>query len=282
MKLFSSADDIQMWSMAQKSKGYLIGFVPTMGFLHEGHLSLIDEAKKVADKIVVSIFVNPAQFGPGEDYEKYPRNMERDVKLCMERGVDGIYLPEVKKMYGHNYQTYVNVTALTKNLCGAGRPGHFKGVTTVVAKLFNAVQPNYAIFGQKDAQQARVIERMTEDLQYGIKIVVSPIVRENDGLAMSSRNVRLTEEHREQAPYLYKGLLKAEELFKAGERKSAKITGAVKEVLAEKTSDGVIEYVEMVDWKNLKPVDVPRRTALLAIAVKFGDVRLIDNILLEQ
>jgi len=281
MKIFASAEEMQVWSLAQKSMGYLVGFVPTMGYLHEGHLSLIDVAKRETDKVVVSIFVNPTQFGPGEDYESYPRNMERDLQFCEERGVDGVYLPEVKKMYGHGYQTFVEVGKLSENLCGGGRPGHFKGVTTVVTKLFNAVRPNVAVFGQKDAQQARIIERLTEDLQFGIKIVIAPIVREDDGLAMSSRNVRLLPEHRKQAIALNAALKEASNAFEAGDRKSKVLTGIVRDKINSDAPDGEVEYIEMVDWINLKPIDNPRRTALLAVAVKFGDVRLIDNTLLE-
>ncbi|MBS1262446.1 MAG: Pantothenate synthetase [Calditrichaeota bacterium] len=281
MNVLATADEMRRWTVQRKAAGESVGLVPTMGYLHEAHLSLVDLAKRASGAVVVSVFVNPTQFGPGEDYEAYPRDEERDLRLCRERGVAAVYLPPVSEMYPEGYATYVEVEGLGDQLCGASRPGHFRGVCTVVSKLFNAVQPDVAVFGRKDAQQARILERMTSDLQFGIRIVLGDTLREHDGLAMSSRNVRLSREHRAQAPALYRGLRDALRLFERGERSASEIVRAARERIERDAPGGDVEYVELVDWNTLAPVTSIERTALLALAVRFGPVRLIDNVLLE-
>ncbi len=281
MKLFGDADAIREWSDKARAGGETIGFVPTMGYLHEGHLSLVDRARQEADLVAVGIFVNPTQFGPNEDFDAYPRDTERDLGLCRERGVDAVYMPDADSMYPEGYATYVSVEGLGDHLCGARRPGHFRGVNTVVTKLLNAVKPDVAVIGIKDAQQARIIQRMVEDLQFGIRIVVAPIVREADGLAISSRNVRLSPEHRSQATALHKGLREAKAKFEEGERDGAGLMNSVSDTIGSLAPEGVIDYIELVDWKTLRPVDSVTGPCLLAVAVKFADVRLIDNVLLE-
>lgn len=277
MNQFKTVAGMQAWSSEQQRAGRSIGFVPTMGFLHDGHLSLVDLAKQEADAVVVSIFVNPTQFGPNEDFDAYPRDLERDLAFLEERGVEAVYLPTNASMYPEGYATYVDVERLGDHLCGASRPIHFRGVTTVVTKLFHAVRPDVAVFGQKDAQQARIIERMTRDLDFGVRILTGPIAREEDGLAMSSRNVRLSPEHRAQAPAIQRGLRAAAERFGAGERSSAALIDAVLEVVRRDAPDGVVDYVQLVDWDELQPIERIEGPSLLAAAVKFGEVRLIDN-----
>ena len=254
-----------------------VGMVPTMGALHEGHLSLIRAARAENDLVVVSVFVNPTQFGPSEDLKKYPRDLERDRALCAEAGADLIFSPEVGEMYPEAFSTWVEVEGLTAGLCGRSRPGHFRGVCTVVTKLFNVCQPDRAYFGEKDAQQLAVITRMTRDLDMRVQIVPCPTVRESDGLAMSSRNARLTAEHRAQAPVLYRALCAARDLVSGGERDVAALDRAIREILAQAPA-GLVDYVEIVDTDTLAPVATIARTCLIALAVKFGDVRLIDNI----
>jgi pantoate--beta-alanine ligase len=247
-----------------------------MGFFHEGHLSLIRKAKEISDTVVVSLFVNPTQFGPDEDFEEYPRDEEKDRTLAQESGCDILFTPPTEQMYPPGYTTYVEVENLTHVLCGASRAGHFRGVTTVVTKLFNIVKPHVAVFGQKDAQQAIVIKRMVEDLSYDVRIVVAPIVRESDGLALSSRNIYLTQQERAEAAVLHHSLVKAEELIAAGERQARIIMGAMKDLITAKGS-GRIEYVSIVDAENLQPLDLLRGRILIALAVWFGKARLIDN-----
>lgn len=263
-----------------KGEGKKIGFVPTMGYLHEGHLSLAKQARKDADVVIMSIYVNPLQFGPKEDFSRYPRDLKRDMRLAKEVGVDIIFSPEDKEMYPSDYVTYVEVEKITEGLCGRFRPGHFKGVTTVVTKLFNIVKPDIAYFGQKDAQQARVIEKMVEDLNMDIKIKVMPIVREKDGLAMSSRNVYLNPEERKRATCLYEALKKAEELISQGERDAKKIIGEMKKIVVKK---GVsrIDYIEIVDAKNLEPLEKLKGKVLILLAVWIGNTRLIDNTIVD-
>ncbi len=282
MKVLTSYREMQQWSDARRAEGKRVGFAPTMGFLHEGHLSLVDLAQQHADTVVVSIFVNPTQFGPGEDYETYPRDEERDMQLCEERGVEAIYYPSVEEMYPEGYKTFVEVEDLGRYLCGSSRPTHFRGVTTVVTKLFNAVRPDVAVFGQKDAQQARIIQQMTADLQFGVEILLGPIAREEDGLAMSSRNVRLAPDHRAQAPALHRALMKAKELYESGERNSRVLIEAIEDVIRSDAPAGVKDYIEIVDWRTLTPVREIEEDALLAVAVKFGEVRLIDNIRVKR
>ncbi|MDP8205897.1 MAG: pantoate--beta-alanine ligase [Candidatus Electryonea clarkiae] len=282
MIIIKSADEMRQWSFDQRSKGNKIGFVPTMGFLHEGHLSLIEIAQKEAEKVVLSIFVNPAQFSPDEDFESYPRDEKRDLRLCREKGVDVVFLPAVNEMYPDNYSTYVIVEGLGDYLCGASRQDHFRGVTTVVTKLFNAVLPSVAVFGQKDAQQGRIIERMTADLQFGINIKIASIVREQDGLAMSSRNVRLLPEHRKQAPAIFHGLGDILKQFNSGTRDSVQLKDTFSSRLQKDAPNAALDYVDVVDWNNLEPVESISSKALIAVAVYLGKVRLIDNIILEQ
>ncbi len=282
MRIFRTTIEMRDWSLQTRTNGKKIGFVPTMGFLHEGHLSLVDLAKYHTDQTVVSIFVNPTQFAPGEDFVTYPRDEERDLKLLEERKVDVVFIPNVEEMYPRGYRTYVEVENLGSYLCGSSRPGHFRGVTTIVTKLFHTVLPHLAVFGQKDAQQARIIMQMTDDLQFGIKILLGPIIRDHDGLALSSRNVRLTPEHRKQAPVIFRGLLAAEEIYREGEYRSSDLKNIIRETLSMQAPDGIVDYIEIVDWTTLQPIDLAKRECLLAVAVKFGDVRLIDNVLLER
>jgi len=256
-----------------------VGFVPTMGYLHEGHLSLIRRARQECDHVVVSIFVNPTQFGPNEDLSRYPRDLERDLSLIEPLGVDLVWTPTAEVMYPKGYQTWVEVEAMTRPLEGAMRPGHFRGVTTVVAKLFNAVQPHKAYFGQKDAQQAAVIRRMTVDLNFPIEIVVCPTVREADGLAMSSRNVYLSPEQRKAATVLFRALSAAKELYEAGERSAERLRERMKEVLAAEPL-AEVQYVSCADYDTLEELTEIRGKALLSMAVFIGKTRLIDNFVL--
>ena len=256
-----------------------VGLVPTMGFLHEGHLSLIRHAKEECDHVVVSIFVNPTQFGPKEDLSKYPRDIDRDLKLIEPLGTDLVWMPTPEIMYPQGYQTWVEVEAITKPLEGSMRPGHFRGVTTVVAKLFNGVQPHKAYFGQKDAQQAAVIRQMVRDLNFPIEIVVCPIVREPDGLAMSSRNVYLDPEQRKAATVLFRSLNTAKDLYETGERDAEKIRGKMKEVLASEPL-AEMQYVSCADYDTLEELDEIKGKALLSMAVYLGKTRLIDNFVL--
>ena len=280
MKVIRTISEMRSWSKEIKNNGYILGFVPTMGFLHEGHLSLIREAKKHADKVVVSIYVNPTQFGPGEDFEKYPRDFARDEKLCLKEGVDAVFYPDDQQMYGPLHKTYVITEDLNKVLCGRSRPGHFRGVTTIVAKLFNIVQPDFAVFGQKDAQQAIIIKRMVEDLNFPVEIVVAPIIREADGLAMSSRNKYLSPQQRKEATVLYRSLKLAEREFKRGNFDLEAIKAKMRHLI-ETESTGQIDYIEAVDAETLgKPVP-GKRSVLLALAVFFHPARLIDNIILK-
>lgn len=272
----------QMRGVSRKAReeGKLIALVPTMGFFHEGHLSLIRKARKVGDLVVVSSFVNPSQFGPGEDYRAYPREPERDRTLAEENGTDVLFSPSVEEMYPQGYSTWVEVEGLTEVLCGRSRPGHFRGVTTVVTKLFHIVQPHYAIFGQKDYQQAQVIKRMVDDLNFDLRVLVEPTVREPDGLAMSSRNLYLTPAERKDAVILYRLLLRAQELVQEGERDAGRISDMIRKMIAD-VERAEIDYVSIVDGENLRPISQLKGKVLIALAVKIGKVRLIDNILLS-
>lgn len=261
-------------------QGKKIGLVPTMGYLHEGHLRLIREAKKRSDVVVTSIFVNPTQFGPNEDFEDYPRDFDRDADLAKTAGCNIIFHPDVSEIYPENYLTNVNVEKITKVLCGASRPTHFRGVTTIVAKLFNIVNPHIAIFGQKDAQQAIVIKKMVIDLNYNIEIIVAPIIREVDGLAMSSRNTYLTSGQRQQATVLYQSLMAARKFIEAGERDAGIIKNRMREMI-EQQPDAVIDYIEIVSTTNLEPIAKLRDEVLIALAVRIGKPRLIDNIIIS-
>jgi pantoate--beta-alanine ligase len=255
--------------------GLRIGFVPTMGCLHDGHLSLVDIAAQRADRVVLSIYVNPTQFGPGEDFEKYPRDFARDEALCRQRGVQAVFYPDNPSMYASDHSTWVTVEGLTATLCGKARPGHFRGVTTVVTKLFNIVQPEVAVFGRKDAQQALVIERMVRDLNLPVEIVVAPIVREADGLAMSSRNLYLSPDERRRAVCISQALQEASQRYAQGERDAAGIGAQVAARI--QAGGGRLDYVECVSRQTLQPLTRLEEPALLAVAAFFGKTRLIDN-----
>ena len=271
--------EMQAWADAARRQGRRIGFVPTMGSLHEGHLSLVREARRRTDLVAVSIFVNPLQFGPKEDFSVYPRDFARDEALLAGEQVDVIYYPDTREMYPEDFSTRVNVECLTDFLCGKSRPGHFQGVTTVVAKLFNAVKPHVAVFGAKDAQQALVIRRMARDLDYDIEVVVAPTIREPDGLAMSSRNKNLLSEHRSQAPVLFRALRHAAEMIEQGERNPDRVMNEIRRRIQE--TEGRIDYVAIVDSQQLRDVSTIRGEVLIALAVFFGKVRLIDNIIVS-
>jgi len=264
------------YSLRLQKKGKTIGFVPTMGYLHEGHLSLMRRARRETDIVVISIFVNPTQFGPREDFKKYPRDFKRDSALARSCGVDIIFYPSGKAVYPPDHHTYVNVERLTEVLCGASRPGHFRGVTTIVAKLFNIVRPGIAYFGRKDGQQAVVIKQMVKDLNMDVRIKVMPIVREPDGLAMSSRNARLSEKERKDALVLYRSLLKAKALIRNGRRDTSSIKAAMKGMIGEKKS-ARIDYASIVDARTLEDIRRIHGKAMVALAVKVGAKRLIDN-----
>ena len=266
-------------SRAARREGKHIGFVPTMGALHEGHLSLVRAANSQCDMVVVSIFVNPTQFGPNEDFAKYPRTFERDCKLLEQEGVDLVFAPSVEEMYPQGAVTYVTVEGMSDKLCGRSRPGHFRGVATVVSKLFHIVEPDLAFFGQKDAAQVAIIKRMVRDLSMPVAIVVCPIVREPDGLAMSSRNAYLTPEQRKQALVLSRALRRVQQVFDRGERNAAKLIGAGKQVITEESSVR-LDYLEIVDPETLDCVEVARSKTLVALAAFVGTTRLIDNVIL--
>ncbi len=264
-----------------KKDNKTIGFVPTMGCLHQGHLSLVREARRMSDYVIVSIFVNPKQFGPNEDYEKYPRNITKDAEILSQENVDYVFYPAVEEMYPENYRTYIIVEDLSDKLCGKSRPGHFKGVATIVLKLLNIIQPNFAFFGQKDAQQSIIIKRMIRDLNLDTEIIILPIVREPDGLAMSSRNLYLSSEERKAATVLFNSLQAAKELIKDGEKKASKIIERIKKIIADEPL-AKIDYIEVVDLENLNPMKSLDKTALIAIAVYIGETRLIDNIIVRE
>lgn len=259
-----------------RRQGLRIGMVPTMGYLHEGHLSLVQQALQATDRVVVSIFVNPIQFGPKEDLSAYPRDLDRDLNMIGELGAHIAYVPDVAEMYPEGYATYIDVAGLTDHLCGASRPGHFRGVATVVAKLFAAAKPHVAVFGQKDAQQVAVIRRMVRDLNLDVEILVSPTVREADGLAKSSRNVYLTPHERQEAPVLYRALQKGRALIEQGERRPEAVIAAMQAVIAD-APHAQIDYVEIVHPERIQPVQTLFGEVLLALAVRFGKTRLIDN-----
>jgi pantoate--beta-alanine ligase len=279
MKICHTITEMRAASRAARSDGKTVGLVPTMGALHEGHLSLVRAARAQCDRVVVSIFVNPLQFGPNEDLAKYPRDFDRDSELLKQESVDLIFAPSVEEMYPAGGLTYVTVEGLSDKLCGASRPGHFRGVTTVVAKLFHVVEPDRAFFGQKDAAQSAIIRRMVRDLNMPVQIVVCPIVREADGLAMSSRNAYLDAQQRKSALVFYRSLRAVEEAFNNGERKVATLVETGKRVLADDPSVQ-LDYFEIVDPEMLDPITDITRKALVAVAAFVGNTRLIDNIVL--
>jgi pantoate--beta-alanine ligase len=276
VEIITLPTDMQRWSEAARRRGATIAFVPTMGFLHEGHLSLMREGRKRAALLASSLFVNPTQFGPNEDYSRYPRNFDGDCAMMREVPVDVLFAPEPDVMYPPGSQTWVEVTEMTRGLCGAGRPGHFRGVTTIVAKLFNIVRPHIALFGEKDYQQLRTIERMVQNLNFDVEIVPMPTIREPDGLAMSSRNAYLSPDQRKKALALSGALHAAGAAFKAGARNPEELVQAARRLL-EKAPEVEIEYVEAVDAKTLENIQKIERPVVVAIAARLGKTRLIDN-----
>ena len=281
MQVVRQIKEMQKISDGLRKEGRRIGFVPTMGYLHEGHLYLVKKAKELCDSVVVSIFVNPTQFGPGEDFQRYPRDEEGDREKLDREGVDFLFIPEVSEMYPSRYQTYVDVTEVSKGLCGDFRPGHFRGVATVVAKLFTIVKPHVSVFGEKDYQQLLVIKKMVEDLNFDIEIIPGVLVREEDGIAMSSRNTYLSPEERQRALILYRSLMKGKELFQSGERKASSLLKAVTESI--KSIGGVtLQYVEIRDAETLERIENVDKPAVIALAVIVGSVRLIDNIIIGR
>lgn len=279
MKIVSTIEEVRNQVKEWRKEGQTIGFVPTMGYLHEGHMSLIDAAGE-NDKVVVSIFVNPMQFGPNEDLESYPRDLNHDAAMCEAHGVDLIFHPTPEEMYGENFYSYVDMNTLTQELCGLSRPVHFRGVCTVVAKLFNIVTPDKAYFGQKDAQQLAIIKRMVKDLNMPIQVVGCPIIRETDGLAKSSRNTYLSEEERKAALALSRSIFLGEEMVEKGERDAKKVIKAMTEEI-EKEPLAKIDYVKMVDLETMQQVEKIEGGILTAIAVYIGKTRLIDNFIFE-
>lgn len=281
MRVISTVHNMQSTAENLRSKGRLVGLVSTMGALHEGHLSLVRVAKERADTVVVSIFVNPTQFGPSEDYAKYPRDLPRDLDLCKKAGVDYVFTPEIDEMYPRGHSTCVSEETISKHLCGISRPTHFRGVTTVVAKLFNIVQPDIAVFGQKDAQQAAVIMKMAKDLHFRVDIVTAPTVREPDGLAMSSRNRHLaTPTQRAEALVIHQALACAKKMVDSGVRSVDRIVAEATHLLGTKRKVRVI-YVSVVDNFTMEPArEVVPGKCMMAIAVWVDEVRLIDNMLL--
>ena len=281
MTIVKTIEDVRAQVKAWRAQGLTVGLVPTMGYLHEGHQSLIARSVAENDRTVVSDFVNPLQFGPTEDLATYPRDIDHDAALCESTGADLIFHPEAEEMYAPDFCTYVDMDHLTKGLCGKSRPIHFRGVCTVVSKLFHIVQPDRAYFGQKDAQQLAVIRRMVRDLNMPLDIVGCPIIREPDGLAKSSRNTYLNAEERKVALCLSRGLSKGKAAIEAGETDAAKVRATItEEIEAEPMSR--IDYVEIVDWNNLEPVNSTEGSILVAVAVYIGKTRLIDNFIIER
>lgn len=280
MKVITSINEMQAEVISLKQSGRSIGFVPTMGYLHEGHLTLIKQARKENDIVVVSIFVNPLQFGPNEDFESYPRDFARDRALTQAENVDYVFHPMVEEMYPSEPSVTVTVRERTDVLCGKSRPGHFDGVATVVTKLFNIVRPTRAYFGKKDAQQVAVIEGLVADFNFPIELRAVEIIRESDGLAKSSRNVNLLPEERQQAPVLYRSLQTAKQTIEHGERNPAILIELIGEMIA-RDSQGNIDYIEILSYPQLKPLEKLEGRIIIALAVKFSVVRLIDNIIID-
>lgn len=281
MRVIESIKEMQIRSESLRLAGKKIAFVPTMGYFHEGHLSLMKEARKRADHVITSIYVNPTQFGPKEDFSKYPRDFDRDAQMAQSVGVDVIFFPSNQEMYPEGYQTYVNVENVTQNLCGASRPGHFRGVTTICCKLFNIVKPHAAIFGKKDYQQLAAIKRMVADLNLDLEIVGMPTFREPDGLAMSSRNVYLSARERPSALTLVASLKSAQKRYAEGERKASVMIGeAVKRIQSAEFTD--IDYIKICDASTLEDVEDIKGEAVMALAVRVGKTRLIDNAVLSE
>lgn len=280
MKIVTTIAEAKEQIKEWRSQGLSVGLVPSMGYLHEGHASLMKEAVKQMDKVAVSVFVNPTQFGPGEDYDSYPRDLDHDIAICEEQGVDLIFHPSVEEMYGKNYNTYVTMETLGDELCGKSRPIHFRGVCTVVTKLFNIITPDKAFFGQKDAQQLAIIKRMVKDLNMNLEVVGCPIIREDDGLAKSSRNTYLSPEERQAALILSKTIFMGQEMVKNGERDVKTLLDAMKANI-ETEPLAKIDYVEVVDGETMQKVEKIEESVLVAMAVYIGSTRLIDNFMYE-
>ena len=281
MRIVHTVREMQQISEGLRGSGKRIGLVPTMGYLHEGHLALVRKARELADTVVVSIFVNPIQFGPKEDLASYPRDFERDRGLLEREGTDIVFFPEVSEMYPEGFSTYVGVRGLGDHLCGLRREGHFVGVATVVAKLFNAVKPHLAVFGQKDYQQLKIIQRMVRDLNMAIDVIGLPTVREEGGLAMSSRNAHLSEGDREKALLIHASMEKVRAMVRSGQRNAGVLKEEARKVL--ESEDGIdIEYVDICDRETLEDVAVIGDAALFAVALRVGKTRLIDNTILES
>ncbi len=281
MEIVRTVGEMKERARALRASGGVIALVPTMGYLHEGHLTLVRTARELADSVVVSIFVNPTQFGPSEDLATYPRDLERDVALLEDAGADIVFAPEAPDVYPQGFATVVHVQRLGEKLCGAFRPGHFDGVCTVVAKLFEVVRPDLSVFGQKDGQQAAIIERMVEDLGMDVQVIRGPTVREPDGLALSSRNGYLSDEERAEAPVLHAALEHARSLYDSGETDAAKVLEEVRAMIEAKPH-AEVQYVSAVDWKSLDDVAELRAGTMLALAAFFGKTRLIDNLVLGE
>lgn len=282
MEIINRKQRIASLTRKLRRENKTIGFVPTMGALHEGHLSLVKEARQMCDVVIVSIFVNPTQFNDKTDLDKYPRDLAGDAALLAEFQVDYVFAPDEREIYGENFSTFVYVENLTETLEGASRPGHFRGVATVVTILFNTIRPDFAFFGQKDAQQVAVIKRLTKDLGFDTEIVVHPIVREESGLAMSSRNARLSDEERAKASIIYKALRETKIAFRNGERNASKL-GEIVRQMVESEPLAILDYVAIVDNETLEKVEkIEDAEVLVAVAVNFGKTRLIDNIILNK
>ncbi len=279
IEIISDIKKMREWSDNVRLKEQRIGFVPTMGFLHEGHLSLIREAQRYSEKVVLSIFVNPTQFGPSEDFSKYPRNLQRDLEMVEKENVNIVFTPGHEKLYPKGYQTYVQLESLPNHLCGISRPTHFRGVATIVTKLFNIVNPHIAVFGQKDYQQVAVIKQMVEDLNFDIKIIASPTIRESDGLAMSSRNTYLSPEQRLSSTSLYQSLKKTQALIKEGIKDVNTLIDNAKKIILN-FSETSIDYIKICDIQTLEDMININQPVLMALAVKVGKTRLIDNMVL--
>lgn len=282
MEIINRRQRIASLTRKLRRENKTIGFVPTMGALHEGHLSLVKEARQMCDVVIVSIFVNPTQFNDKSDLEKYPRDLAGDAAMLAEYQVDYVFAPDANEIYGENFSTFIYVEGLTETLEGASRPGHFRGVATVVTILFNTIRPDFAFFGQKDAQQVAVIKRLTKDLGFDTEIVVHPIVREETGLAMSSRNARLSEEERAKASIIFKGLREAKIAFRNGERNASNLAEIVRQMV-ESEPLALLDYVVVVDNNTLESIEkIGESEVLIAVAVTFGKTRLIDNIILNK
>lgn len=280
MEVIQSIQEMQQRSDTFRRQGKIIGFVPTMGFLHEGHLSLIRIAREKAELVVVSIFVNPTQFGANEDLDRYPRDLNRDQKLAQKTGTDILFYPSERDIYPEGYLTYVHVDSLSRILCGESRPTHFRGVATICSILFHMVKPHFAVFGQKDFQQAVIIRKMVQDLRFDLEILLGPIVREPDGLAMSSRNTYLSDQERDDARILNQSLHRAEQMIRGGEVKASILISEIQQLIDKKRSTR-IDYIQIFDPETLQPLAEIRKQAVIALAVFVGKTRLIDNVIIQ-